>query len=294
MRLGLQLSNLTMPGGPAKLGQNLANAARWAEEIGMDSVWVMDHFFQIQPIGPAEMDMLEGYTTLGFLAAATRRVRLGTMVTGVTYRYPGVLAKTVTTLDVLSEGRAWFGVGAAWFEREHRGLGVPFPPLKVRFELLEETLRVALQMWSDNNGPYRGKHLHLEETLCVPQPLSKPHPPILIGGMGEKKTLRLVAQYAQACNFFAGAGRAKLAHKLDVLREHCERLGRDFNQIERTTLDTFRPEEKDAFLERLNEQAELGFDTCIFSVSDPADRGLFELLGREVVPYAQRLRATGR
>ena len=169
MRLGLQLSNLTLPGGPAKLGENLANAARWAEEIGMDSVWVMDHFFQIEFIGPPEMDMLEGYTTLGYLAAVTKRVRLGTMVTGITYRHPGILAKTVTTLDVLSGGRAWFGVGAAWFEREHRGLGVRFPPLKERFEHLEEGLQIALQMWSSNNGPYVGKHARLDETLCVPQ-----------------------------------------------------------------------------------------------------------------------------
>ena len=294
MRLGLQLPHLTLPGGAAKLGENLANAARWAEEIGMESVWMMDHFFQIEFIGPPEMDMLESYTTLGYLAAATRRVRLGTMVTGITYRHPGILAKTVTTLDVLSAGRAWFGVGAAWFEREHRGLGAPFPPLKERFEQLEEGLQIALQMWSANNGRYAGKHFRLEETLCVPQPVSKPHPPILIGGMGEKKTLRLVAQYAQACNFFAGAGRAVLQHKLDVLRAHCDRLGRNYNDIERTTLDVFQPENKDAFLRRLTEHADLGFDTSIFSVRDPTDRKLFDMLEREIVPYAKQLQTKGR
>ena len=208
------------------MGEHLGNAARWAEEVGMDSVWLMDHFFQIEYIGPPEMDMLEGYSTLAYLAGLTKRVRLGTMVTGITYRYPGILAKTATTLDVLSAGRAWFGVGAAWFEREHRGLGVPFPPLGERFERLEEALQIALQMWSPNDGPYRGKHFQLAETLCVPQPVSKPHPPILIGGMGEKKTLRLVAQYAQACNFFSGAGPAALRQRLDVLRAHCDRLGR--------------------------------------------------------------------
>jgi F420-dependent oxidoreductase-like protein len=294
MRLGLQLPNLTLPGGPAKLGENLANAARWAEEIGMESVWMMDHFFQIEFVGPVTMEMLEGYTTLAYLAAVTKKVRLGTMVTGVTYRYPGILTKTVTTLDVLSGGRAWFGVGAAWFEREHQALGVPFPSLKVRFEYLEEALQIALQMWSPNNGPYIGKHFRLEETLCSPQPLSKPHPPILIGGMGEKKTLRLVAQYAQACNFFAGAGSAALKHKLAVLRQHCDRLGRNFNDIERTTLDVFRPSDKDAFLRKLTEQAELGFDTAIFSVSDPTDRKLFDLLGRDVVPFAAQLQTKGR
>jgi F420-dependent oxidoreductase-like protein len=294
MRLGLQLSNLTLPGGPAKLGEHLGNAARWAEEIGLESVWVMDHFFQIEFIGPPEWDMLEGYTTLAYLAAVTKRVRLGTMVTGITYRHPGILTKTVTTLDVLSGGRAWFGVGAAWFEREHRGLGVPFPPLGERFERLEETLQIALQMWSANNGCYEGKHFRLDETLCVPQPLSKPHPPILIGGMGEKKTLRLVAQYAQACNFFAGAGREALQHKLDILREHCDRLQRNYDEIERTTLDVFNPKEKDSFMQRLAEQAELGFDTSIFSVSDPSDRKVFDVLGRDVVPFAKQLQTKGR
>jgi F420-dependent oxidoreductase-like protein len=294
MRLGLQLSNLTFPGGAPQMGEHLGNAARWAEEIGMDSVWLMDHFFQIEFIGPPDMDMLEGYTVLAYLAGLTKRVRLGTMVTGITYRFPGILAKTVTTLDVLSGGRAWFGVGAAWFEREHRGLGVPFPPLGERFERLEEALQIALQMWSPNNGAYRGKHFQLDETLCVPQPLSKPHPPILIGGMGEKKTLRMVAQYAQACNFFAGAGTAALKQRLDVLRGHCDRLGRNYAEIERTTLDVFNPAEKDAFRERLAEQAELGFDTAIFSVSDPTDRKLFDVLGREIVPYAAQLTTKGR
>src|SRR5262245_49713656 len=287
MRLGLQVGNLILHGGPARLAENLANAARWAEVVGFDSDWVMDHFFQIEYIGPPELEMLEGYTTLAYLAAVTKRVRLGTMVTGITYRHPGILAKTATTLDVLSGGRAWFGVGAAWFEREHRGLGVPFPPLKERFERLEESLQIALQMWSANNGPYVGKHFRLEETLCVPQPLSKPHPPILIGGMGEQKTLRLVAQYGQACNFFAGAGRDVLRHKLDTLRTHCDRLKRNYDDIELTVLDVFQPDKKDAFLRRMTEQAELGFDTSIFSLRDPTDRKTFDLLAREIVPRAR-------
>jgi F420-dependent oxidoreductase-like protein len=294
MRLGLQLSMLTLPGGPAKLGEHLANAARWAEEAGMDSVWVMDHFFQIEFIGPAEWDMLEGYSTLAYLAAVTKRVKLGTMVTGVTYRHPGILAKTVTTLDVLSGGRAWLGIGAAWFDREHHGLGVPFPPIAERFERLEETLQIALQMWSTNNGPYQGKHYQLQETLNVPQALSKPHPPILIGGMGEKKTLRMVAQYAQACNFFVGTPTEELRRKLGVLKGHCDRLGRNYDEIERTSLDVFRPGEKDAFMKRMAEQAALGFDTAIFSVSDPTDRGIFDTIGRELVPHANQLRTAGR
>ncbi len=294
MQTGLQLSVFTYPDGAANIGKHAGNAAQWAEEIGMDSVWVMDHFFQIPPLGPAEMDMLEGYTTLGYMAALTKHVRLGTMVTGVTYRYPGILAKTVTTLDVLSGGRAWFGVGAAWFEREHKGLGVPYPPIAERFEHLEEALQIALQMWSDNNGPFNGKHYQLAETLCVPPQLSKPHPPILIGGMGEKKTLRLVAQYAQACNFFHGAPKAELGRKLGVLKSHCDRLGRNYNDIERTILDVFRPQQQQAFMQRAKDAAELGFDTLIFSVSDPTDRKVYELLQREIIPFVNDLKTTGR
>src|SRR5215468_9297984 len=236
MRLGLQIPNFTWPGGSAALAGRLRAIAEAADAGGFASLWVMDHFFQIPPVGPAETDMLEGYAALSFLAAVPKRVRLGTLVTGVTYRHPGVLVKTVSTLDVLSGGRAYFGIGAAWFEREHLGLGVPFPPLRERFERLEEALLVAKQMWSGKVGPFAGRHMRLAETLCVPQPLSRPHPPILIGGMGEKKTLRLVAQYADACNLFAYAGPAEVGRKLDVLRRHCDAVGRDFATIERTTL----------------------------------------------------------
>jgi F420-dependent oxidoreductase-like protein len=192
----------------------------------------MDHFFQIRGVGAAEEPMLEAYTTLGFLAAHTQKARLGTLVTGVTYRYPGILAKIVTTLDVLSGGRAWLGIGAAWNEEEHLGLGVPFPPLAERFERLEETIQIILQMWSDDEGPFEGKHYKLARTLNSPQPLSTPRPPILIGGSGERKTLRLVAQYADACNLFAGP--EQLPAKLDVLRRHCDAVGRDFDSIMKT------------------------------------------------------------
>jgi F420-dependent oxidoreductase-like protein len=194
----------------------------------------MDHYFQMEWMAPAEDPMLEGYTALGFVAGCTSRLRLRLLVTGVTYRYPGLLAKTVTTLDVLSGGRAEFGIGAAWYEREHRGLGIPFPPVAERFERLEEAIQVCLQMWSDDNGPYRGRHYQLEETLCSPMPVSSPRPRILIGGSGERKTLRLVAQYADACNIFGGPD--EVAHKIDVLRRHCDALGRDPNEIEVTAM----------------------------------------------------------
>src|SRR5262245_39378468 len=238
MQIGLQVPSFTWPGGAAEIGPRLAAIARAADAGRLSSLWVMDHFFQIPVVGPAEQEMLEGYSALSFLAAHTERVRLGTLVTGVTYRHPGVLVKTVTTLDVVSGGRAWLGIGAAWFDREHAGLGVPFPPLGERFERLEEALRIAKQMWSGEVKPFRGKHYALAETLCVPPPVSRPHPPILIGGMGEKKTLRLVARYADACNLFAFIGAEPLGQKLDVLRRHCDAEKRDFATIPRTGLGT--------------------------------------------------------
>jgi F420-dependent oxidoreductase-like protein len=232
MKLGLQIPSFTWPGGAPEMGPTLTEIARTADSAGYDSIWVMDHFFQIRGVGAAEEPMLEAYTTLGFLAAHTQKTHLGTLVTGVTYRYPGILAKIVTTLDVLSGGRAWLGIGAAWNEEEHIGLGVPFPPLKERFERLEETLKIILQMWSDDEGPFEGTYYKLGRTLNSPQPLSTPRPPILIGGSGERKTLRLVAQYADACNLFAGP--AELPAKLDVLRRHCDAVGRDFDSIVKT------------------------------------------------------------
>src|SRR6516164_465598 len=202
MRLGLQVPNFTWPNGQENLGDTFGLIAQRAERAGFYSMWVMDHFFQIRNVGPAENEMLEGYSALAFAAGRTNRIKLGTMVTGVTYRHPGLLVKTVTTLDVLSHGRAYLGIGAAWNEQEHRGLGVPFPPLKERFERLEETLQIARQMWAEDDRPYAGTHYHLERTLNVPNTLQRPHPPILIGGSGERKTLRFVAKYADACNLF--------------------------------------------------------------------------------------------
>src|SRR4051812_27462432 len=235
MKLGLQISNFTWGLPPAEIGPRLGEIARAAEEAGYDSIWVMDHLFQIAVVGPVENEMFEAYTLLGYLAGLTKRARLGTMVTGVTYRHPGLLAKIVTTLDVLSGGRAMLGIGAAWYEREHRGLGVPFPPLRERFERLEEALQICQQMWSDNDGPYTGKHYQLAETICEPKPVSQPRPRIMIGGSGERKTLRLVARYADACNIF-DIGLEGVKHKLDVLAAHCEAEGRDPATIQKTML----------------------------------------------------------
>jgi len=218
MRVGLHIANFTWPGGPPALARDLRRIATTAEEAGFARLSVMDHVWQIHAIGPPEHEMLEAYTTLGYLAACTSRIDLVSWVTAVVYREPGLLAKEVSTLDVLSDGRAWLGIGAAWNEAEARGLGLPFPPTGERFERLEEALQICLQMWSDSDAAYQGKHYTLERTLNSPQPLRRPHPPIMIGGGGERKTLRLVAQYAQACNLFAGP---ELERKLDVLREHC-------------------------------------------------------------------------
>jgi F420-dependent oxidoreductase-like protein len=258
MKLGLHYWNYSTPSEPADIAPTLAETARIAEQAGLSSFTVMDHYFQMEAMAQADEPMLEGYTTLGYLAGKTERMTLGLMVTGVMYRHPGLLAKIVTTLDVLSGGRARLGIGASWYEREQRGLGVPVVPVAERFERLEETLQICLQMWSDNNGPFEGRHYQLAETLSVPPPLTQPHPPILIGGGGEKKTLLLVARYADACNVF-GTSPADVAHKFDVLREHCAAEGRDYDGIEKTVLIT-RPAlaDVDAFVSDAAEYAALG------------------------------------
>ncbi|UTI62833.1 LLM class F420-dependent oxidoreductase [Paraconexibacter antarcticus] len=258
MELAVHFPNFTLPGGPEALGPALAATARAAEDGGASTFTLMDHWFQMESIGRSEDPMLEGYTSLGFLAGQTSRIRLGLLVTGVTYRHPGLLAKTVTTLDVLSGGRAQLGIGAAWYEREHRGLGVPFPPLGERFERLEETLQIVRQMWSDDDGPFDGEHFRLAETICTPRPISAPAPPILIGGSGERKTLLLVARYADACNLFA-PDPSVVAHKLDVLRGHCDAEGRDEAEIEKTIIFNGDPVvDVDGFLSSMAEYAKLG------------------------------------
>ena len=282
MKIGLQIPDFSTPRGPERLGAELATVARVADEAGFEYIAVMDHFFQIPAVGPAEREMLEAYTTLGYLAACTRHAALVTLVTGAVYRWPGVLGKIVTTLDVLSHGRAWLGIGAAWNEEESRGLGVPFPPVAERFERLEETLQICLQMWRGDESPYRGKHYQLERPLNSPQSLSRPHPPIMIGGGGEKKTLRLVAQYADACNLFAGRDEAR---KLDVLRQHCEAVGRDYDTIYKTAYYVFDTRRGATQInDDLATLAGLGFDAAIGAVGDVWDVRPLEFIGSEVIP----------
>ena len=285
VKIGLQIPDFTTPGGPSRLGADLAAVARVADDAGFDFLAVMDHFFQIQVLGPPEHEMLEAYTTLGYLAGATSRARLLTLVTGAVYRYPGILAKIVTTLDVLSGGRAWLGIGAAWNEEESRGLGIAFPPVAERFERLEETVQICLQMWRGDESPYRGKHYRLERPLNSPQALSQPHPPIMIGGSGEQKTLRLVARYAQACNLFPGPD---LARKLDVLRAHCESEGRDYDDIEKTCYFIFDVGEKGEragqIVDELGALAEMGFQAAIGAVARVWEVTPLEVIGTEVIP----------
>jgi F420-dependent oxidoreductase-like protein len=285
MKIGLHVSNFTWPGGPATLASDLSRVAVAAEEQGFARLSVMDHVWQISSIGPPEHEMLEAYTTLGYLAARTERIDLLAWVTAVVYREPGLLAKAVTTLDVLSGGRAWLGMGAAWFEAEARGLGLPFPPTAERFECLEEALQICLQMWGDEDKPYSGKHYHLERTLNSPRPLRRPHPPILIGGAGERKTLRLVAQYAQACNLFPGP---QLAHKLEVLRRHCDAVGRDYGEIEKTVIGPLDPgpdgERVDDLISEMRRLAGLGITHYHGSVPEAASLRRIEVLGQRVIP----------
>jgi F420-dependent oxidoreductase-like protein len=293
VRLGVHITKFDHPQGSAGLGPELAAAGAAAEAAGVSWMSVMDHYFQMEHNGGAEAAMLEAYTTLGYLAAQTSSVRLGVLVTGTTYRHPGLLAKIATTLDILSGGRATLGIGAAWYEREHQGLGVPFPPLAERFERLEETLRICLQMWDqDNNGPFEGKHYRLAETRCTPPPVSAPHPEIMIGGGGEKKTLRLVARYGDACNLF-GTSHDEVAHKLDVLRRHCDEAGRDYSRIRKTMLyvgDTILNGDIDAFVDDLAGYAKLGIETAIVMPPDATPATWIE---NRCTPAARRLAELG-
>ena len=271
MDVGLHIVNFKWPGGPAAIASTLGATAQAAEEGGVSEITLMDHWFQMDGLAPATEPMLEGYTTMGYLAARTETMTLGLLVTGVTYRHPGLLAKIVATLDVLSGGRARLGIGAAWYEREHQGLGVPFPPVSERFSRLEEALQVCLQMWSDDDGPFKGRYYELAETICQPRPLSVPHPPVLIGGSGERKTLRLVARYAQACNLFASSP-TEIGRKLDVLRAHCDAEGRDYDRITKTMLAQEDPfPDAAGFVRRMEEYSRLGISTVLLMplVDDP-------------------------
>jgi F420-dependent oxidoreductase-like protein len=260
VKLAIHYSDFSFPGGNTSIAPLLAATARAADEGGATTMTLMDHWFQMEQRAPATEPMLEGYTGLGYLAGITHRLTLGLLVTGVTYRHPGLLAKTVATLDVLSGGRALFGIGAAWYEREHNALGVPFPPIAERFERLEETLQICRQMWSDDDGPYKGKHYQLAETICYPQPIQRPGPRIMIGGSGEQKTLKLVARYGDACNLFA-TDTATVSHKLDVLRGHCDAGGRDYSTIEKTIIGAVDPvTDTDAFLSSMEGFGKLGIE----------------------------------
>jgi F420-dependent oxidoreductase-like protein len=289
MDLGLHLSNFTWPGGPATFTTDLARAAELAEDVGFAKLSVMDHVWQIANVGPPEHEMLEAYTALGFLAAKTSRIELLAWVTAVVYREPGLLAKAVTTLDVLSDGRAWLGIGAAWNEEESLGLGLHFPPTAERFERLEETLQICLQMWSGDESAYDGKHYRLARTLNSPQSVQRPHPPILIGGAGERKTLRMVAQYAQACNLFAGP---EVEHKLEVLRGHCEDLGRDYDDIQKTVIARLDPgpngENVDDILTQLQALSALGITHAHTGIPDASSAQTFEIFGEQIIPEAAK------
>lgn len=289
MRVGLQIPSFTIPKGAAELRPYLARIARTAEQGGFYSLWVMDHFFQIRGVGQPEENMLEGYTTLGYLAGVTEHVKLGTLVTGVVYRHPGILVKTVSTLDVLSGGRAYLGIGAAWNEQESLGLGVPFPPVKERFEQLEETLQIVHQMWSENTTPYNGKHFRMAQPMNHPQPIHRP--PILIGGMGENKTLRLIAKYGDACNFFVGRGMDLLKERLDLLKRRCEEVGRPYSDIEKTCLDTvnFDKDTSDAILERCRTLAAWGIEHYIFNTPMLSESGVLERIIDELLPALTEL-----
>ena len=292
MRLGLVIQNFTWPEGPARLGPTLAEIAQAADEVGFDYVGVMDHLLQIDRVGPIEHDMLEAYTALGFLAAHTRRARLMTVVTAVPFRPPSLLAKAVTTLDVLSGGRAWLGIGAGGgFEAE--ALGIPFPPMRERLDVLEETLQICLRMWAGDRGderPYTSRHFALGRPLNSPQSLSRPHPPILIGGMGERRTLRLVARYGDACNLFPTPD---IPRKLEALRRHCEAEGRDYDSIAKTSMFSFdvgaRGEKTQEVVGGLRWLAGMGIDTVFAAAPGLPSTEPLEVLRREVIPAARDL-----
>jgi F420-dependent oxidoreductase-like protein len=294
MKLGIQIASFSYPGGTEAIAPTLARVAQTADDIGLDSIWVMDHLFQIRSVGAVDEPMLEGWTALGFIAAHTKRARIGLMVGGVHYRDPGIWVKAATTLDVLTGGRAWLGIGAAWNQQESEGLGFEFPPLGVRFEMLEETLQIAHQMFEGElgtQGRHDGRHYRATRLLNSPQSISRPRVPIMIGGGGEQKTLRLVAQYGDASNVFGGPER--IHHKWSVLRRHCEAVGRPYEEIERSTLQgslrlsrngedgAVTPDQVVAYY---GELGDAGAQHVLFSIRDAWDVEQLELFGSAVLP----------
>jgi len=292
VKLGLQIPSFTWPGGDGAIGSTLAGITEAADAVGFDSLWVMDHFYQIRGVGRPEEPMLEGWSALGFMAAHSKKATLGLMVGGIHYRQAGLWAKAATTLDVLSGGRAYLGIGAAWNEDESHGLGFPMPPLGVRFEMLEETLQIVHAMWQGERGseaPFHGKHYRAERLLNSPQALSKPHPRIIIGGGGEQKTLRLVARYADACNVFGGPD--QLTHKFTVLRERCAEVGRPFEEIERTNLAhvDLSQQTPAQVVARFQTLADVGVQHVVFNLTDAHDLHNIETLGRDVLPQVHAI-----
>ncbi|MFD1827259.1 LLM class F420-dependent oxidoreductase [Mumia zhuanghuii] len=270
MDVSLHLPRFDVPGGAAAIAPTYAEVGAIADGGGLRALSVMDHYFQMEHYaGGAPDPMLEAYTTLAFLAARTERVGLQVLVTGVPYRHPGLLAKIVASLDVLSGGRAGLGIGAGWYEREQRGLGVPVWPAGERLARLEETLQIVVQMFGDDDGPYEGRYYRLAETLCSPKPLGPV--PVMVGGGGERKTLRLAAQYGDACNLFAqpGYGTDGVAHKLAVLREHCDAVGRPYEEIRKTILWNGPVPFDGAFTDTLASYAEVGFDEVFVMPLEP-------------------------
>lgn len=270
MKIGIRITKFNFPGNNSAIGERVKEIATSAEAVGFNSIWVMDHFLQIQHFGEPEEPMLEAYTTLGYMAGVTNKIHLGALVTGVIYREPAVLIKAVTALDVLSGGRAYFGIGAGWFEYEAKALGLLNPLTSNRFTRLEETLKIAKQMWSDEEKPFEGKIYSLGKTISNPQPIQKPHPPILIGGGGEQKTLKLVARYGDACNLF-GNDLEELKRKLKVLKQHCKELGRPYDEIEKTVgisgyVNEFASHTS-VFLDNFREFAELGIDHVVLNAN---------------------------
>ena len=289
MEVGIHFFNQTLSGGPGALVAHVRDTAEAAESAGCTMFTCMDHYFQMESFTRAEDPMLEGYTTLGYAAARTEKMTLGLLVTGVSYRHPGLLAKIVTTLDVLSGGRAMLGIGAAWYEREHLALGVPFYPIAERLERLEETVQICLQMWSDDDGPYEGKHYRLAETLNVPQSLQRPHPPIMIGGGGERKLLRLVAKYADANNLFPTSPE-EVQHKLDVLARHCDEVGRSRSEIRNTTIFRISAEtDLDEFVANMARYAALGFEHVQIGLLGDEPAQLVEHSVAQIVPRLAEL-----
>lgn len=272
MKFGVQINRFDYPGGSAEIGETLATIAGAADTAGFDSIWVMDHFFQLPMLGPDNDPMLEAYTTLGYLAGVTKKAKLGALVTGVIYREPALLIKAVTALDVVSGGRAYFGIGAGWYEEESIAMGFMNPLHSRRFERLEEALKLAKQMFADDQSPFKGEHYKLEKPMDHPLPVQKPHPPIMIGGGGEQKTLRLVAEYGDACNLFGNLGEDAVKHKLEVIKRHCLEVGRNYDDIEKTVMFGYEVDpassldRSEEIIEQAKRYAEMGVSHVIFRI----------------------------